>query len=140
MLLSLFACVIVPPHKCTAALPLTRWRLFLSLCCVVQVSVDLAVKPPQEGDPSYSLFQQERDAILGSLKRKAVTLVDAFQSMEGFSCNSPQGALYAFPRIVLPEKLVAEAEAKGVVGCFSISLSLSFLCLLLLSFPWSIAE
>ena len=88
----------------------------LSLCSNLtgQVSVDLAVKPPQEGDPSYSLFQQERDAILGSLKRKAVTLVDAFQSMEGFSCNSPQGALYAFPRIVLPEKLVAEAEAKGV--------------------------
>jgi alanine transaminase len=41
---------------------------------------------------------QERDAVLGSLARRAATLVEGLNQLEGVSCNAAEGALYAFPR------------------------------------------
>jgi hypothetical protein len=41
---------------------------------------------------------QERDAVLGSLARRAATLVAGLNQLEGVSCNAAEGALYAFPR------------------------------------------
>ena len=41
------------------------------------------MSPPVEGDDSYPLFQKERDEILASLKRRASTLVDGLNLLEG---------------------------------------------------------
>ena len=70
-----------------------------------------AMAPPEPGEPSYDLFVAERDAILDSLKRRAKTLVAGLNALEGVTCNEAEGAMYAFPKIDLPAKLVAEAEA-----------------------------
>lgn len=34
----------------------------------------------------------------------------AFNSLEGFSCNTVQGAMYAFPQFKLPQKVIEAAK------------------------------
>ncbi|KAJ1653277.1 alanine transaminase [Dispira simplex] len=78
-----------------------------------QILVDLMVKPPQEGDSSYPLYQQETKGIHQSLKRRSHRLCEAFNSMENVTCNSAQGAMYLFPSVKLPTKAITAAEAAG---------------------------
>ncbi|CAD0229353.1 unnamed protein product [Spodoptera littoralis] len=78
-----------------------------------QIVVDCVAKTPACGEPSYELWNQEKCAILESLKERSVMIVKAFNSMKGFKCNMVQGAMYAFPRIELPEKAIAAAKAEG---------------------------
>jgi len=69
--------------------------------------------PPQPGDASYALYARERDGILSSLRRRAERLNAACRALEGASCESAEGALYAFPRIRLPARAIAAAAAAG---------------------------
>nr|BBA45754.1 alanine aminotransferase [Pachyrhynchus infernalis] len=69
--------------------------------------------PPQKGEPSYKSFMKEKNDVLNSLKLRAKMVADTFNSMEGFSCNIVQGAMYAFPRITLPEKAIEAAKKEG---------------------------
>ena len=69
---------------------------------------------PEAGDESYALYKKERDDILASLKRRAATLVDGLNALEGVTCNPAQGAMYAFPKITLPSKHVEEAATSGM--------------------------
>lgn len=87
----------------------------ISLCAnsTGQVLMGLQSAPPQPGDASYALYVSERDAILASLQRRAVKLVESFRRLEGVTCEAPEGALYAFPNIRLPPKAVAAAAAAG---------------------------
>ena len=71
------------------------------------------VNPPSPGDDSFGKFEEERDNILASLRRRAEILVGSLNELEGISCNESEGALYAFPRITLPEKAVQAATAAG---------------------------
>lgn len=43
------------------------------------------------------------------------TLEDAFNSLEGITCNKAEGAMYLFPRIQLPQKAIKAAEAEKTV-------------------------
>lgn len=54
--------------------------------------------PPEPGDPSYPTYAAERESVLGSLARRAQTLVAGLNKLEGVTCNDAEGALYAFPR------------------------------------------
>ncbi|KAF8060624.1 ALAAT2 [Scenedesmus sp. PABB004] len=87
----------------------------INLCPNVsgQICCTLMMTPPGEGDPSYDTYVAERDAVLGSLARRAATLVAGLNRLEGVSCNAAEGALYAFPRITLPAGAVAAAAAAG---------------------------
>ncbi|EAT38208.1 AAEL009875-PB [Aedes aegypti] len=78
-----------------------------------QACMDVMVNPPKPGEPSYELFIKEKNAVLTSLKERAKLVADAFNSFEGFSCNPVQGAMYAFPRIQLPEKAIQAARKAG---------------------------
>ncbi|KAI3727386.1 hypothetical protein L1987_67200 [Smallanthus sonchifolius] len=62
------------------------------------------------GDESYDAYLSERDGILKSLARRAKTLEDAFNCLEGITCNKAEGAMYLFPRIILPNKAIKAAE------------------------------
>ena len=96
--------------------------------------MDVVVNPPQPGEPSYESFTAQKSAILASLAEKAKLVADTFNSMEGFSCNTVQGdsiasnngislltilmftfagAMYAFPRLHLPNKAIAKAKEVG---------------------------
>jgi len=78
-----------------------------------QIAVGLMVRPPKAGEASHEVFATERGNIMASLKRRATKLVDGLNQMEGVSCNQPQGSMYAFPSITLPDKAVAAAEKAG---------------------------
>ncbi|VEN59555.1 unnamed protein product [Callosobruchus maculatus] len=85
------------------------------LCPTVlgQACLDIVMNPPKKGEPSYELFQKEKNEVLESLKLRAKMVADTFNSMEGFSCNTVQGAMYAFPQMKLPPKAIEAAKKAG---------------------------
>ncbi|BFU21292.1 alanine aminotransferase, putative [Entamoeba histolytica HM-1:IMSS-B] len=106
----MFACTNIPEFA-----RLMMYKIISTTLCsnvVGQVVMSIICNLPKEGDPSYPLFKQERDEILGSLKRKAEYLCDIFNKCEGMSCNRAAGAMYLFPRITLPEKFIKECHER----------------------------
>ena len=55
-----------------------------------QIGVDVLVAPPKEGDASFELWTQERSAIADTLKGRSEILLDAFNELEGVSCNAAE--------------------------------------------------
>ena len=43
--------------------------------------------------------QQEREAELASLRRRAHMVTDGFNSLEDVTCNFTEGAMYSFPQV-----------------------------------------
>ncbi|KAJ1700490.1 hypothetical protein LUZ63_000269 [Rhynchospora breviuscula] len=80
-----------------------------------QILASLIMNPPKPGEESHKLFFSEKEAILSSLGRRAKALEDAFNSMEGVSCQKAEGAMYLFPRIKLPNKAIDAADKAGMV-------------------------
>lgn len=78
-----------------------------------QACIDVVVNPPKKGEPSYDLFMKEKNGVLQSLKERAEMVANTFNSIEGFSCNPVQGAMYAFPQIKLPQKAIDAAKKAG---------------------------
>lgn len=85
------------------------------LCPTVlgQAVMDCVVAPPKEGEPSYPLWKKERESVLKALNERAKMVANTFNSIPGISCNTVQGAMYAFPQIKLPPKAIEAAKAKG---------------------------
>lgn len=87
----------------------------ITLCPPVigQCLVELMVNPPTPGEPSYKVYQKEYDAIFIALHTRALALHKAFITMEGVSCQPPQGSMYLFPEIKLGPKAVQAAAKAG---------------------------
>jgi len=87
----------------------------IQLCPPVigQCMLEMAVNPPKEGEPSYDLYKSEYDTIFKGLLDRAQALYKAFSQMEGVSCQSPQGSMYLFPTISVPEKACTAAKEAG---------------------------
>ncbi|KAK4540909.1 hypothetical protein RGQ29_031810 [Quercus rubra] len=85
----------------------------VNLCSNIsgQILASLVMSPPKVGDESYDSYCGEKEGILSSLARRAKTLEDALNNLEGVSCNKAEGAMYLFPRIELPLKAIKAAEA-----------------------------
>jgi len=85
------------------------------LCPTVigQACMDTVVNPPRPGEPSYSLWDQERQETLDSLARRAKLVADTLNSIQGITCNTVQGAMYAFPQVHLPAGAIAAAAEAG---------------------------
>ncbi len=64
----------------------------ISLCSPVigQCLVELMVNPPEPGQTSYELYQQEWDGIFSVLQKRATALYEAFKEMEGVEWDDPQ--------------------------------------------------
>ncbi len=77
----------------------------VALCAnsVGQLVTWIMVRPPRPGDPSFPLFDRERREVLASLKRRAAMLERGLNGIPGIQCNALTGAMYAFPRITLPQ-------------------------------------
>ncbi|KAJ4460333.1 alanine transaminase [Paratrimastix pyriformis] len=86
--------------------------LFLCPNLVGQVMVDLMVKPPR-GTPSAEHYEQEKRAILDSLQRRARKLSQCLNRLQGVSCQVVEGAMYAFPKITIPQRACEEAKRRG---------------------------
>jgi len=78
-----------------------------------QVALGLMVNQPKPGDFSHKQIVAEKAELLESLKRRARMITDAFNSMDGISCQETEGALYSFPKITLPPAAIAAAKAMG---------------------------
>lgn len=55
-----------------------------------QIGVDILVCPPKEGEESYLLWKEEKEAIAATLKLRSERILVAFQKLEGVTCNSAQ--------------------------------------------------
>lgn len=71
----------------------------LSPNTVGQVALSCLINPPKPGDESFERDAAEKASELASLKRRAQLVTDAFNKMEGVTCNFTEGAMYAFPRV-----------------------------------------
>jgi glutamate--glyoxylate aminotransferase len=71
------------------------------------------VNPPKPGSPSYEQHNQQREAELASLRRRARMVTDGFNSLEDVTCNFTEGAMYSFPQLKLPAKAIEAAKAAG---------------------------
>ncbi|KAG0704768.1 Alanine aminotransferase 2-like [Chionoecetes opilio] len=60
--------------------------------------MECVVNPPRKGEASYEQFVSEKTAVLSSLAQRAKMVVETFNSVPGMSCNTVQGAMYAFPQ------------------------------------------
>ena len=89
-----------------------------------QIAMDCVVNPPKQNDPSYDTYMEEKNRVLDSLKYRAKLIAETFNSIPGIKSNQVAGAMYAFPRILLPEKAIKEAEAKGQKPDFFYSMNL----------------
>jgi len=85
------------------------------LCPTVigQTVMDVIVNPPVPGEPSYDLFMSQKKAVLESLSQRATMVAETFNSIPKMKCNIVQGAMYAFPQIMLPEKAIEKAKSLG---------------------------
>ena len=61
--------------------------------------MDVVVNPPKEGEPSYESFIAQKTSILAALAERAKLVADTFNSIDGFTCQTVQGAMYAFPQV-----------------------------------------
>jgi len=91
----------------------------VSLCSntVGQIMVDLLVNPPTEeenGKEVFEKYNQERDDILSSLKRKAKMVTKMMNSMKNVECQEVEGALYCFPKIKFSERAIQEAKQRNL--------------------------
>lgn len=78
-----------------------------------QVAVGLMVNPPRPGDFSHEQYKREKDNLIESLKRRARLMTDAFNALEGVTCQETEGAMYSFPKISIPPAAIEAAKAKG---------------------------
>lgn len=87
----------------------------ISLCPPVigQCIVEMMVNPPKPGEPSHDLYRREYDGIFDGLQQRATALFDAFKQMDGVECQQPQGSMYLYPTIKLPEKAIKAAKDDG---------------------------
>jgi len=53
---------------------------------------------------------QEKSDVLGELALKACMTTETLNTIDGVRCNEVMGAMYAFPRIFLPDRAIAEAK------------------------------
>merc|ERR1712032_20595 len=87
-----------------------------SLCSNIpgQVMTSLMVNGPKPTDVSYENHEKEKLVIFESLKRRSKIACDGFNSIDGIKCQKPQGAMYCFPKVLLPDGAFSAAIAQGI--------------------------
>lgn len=80
---------------------------------VGQLMTSLMVRPPQPDEESYKLFEEENRQIFEGLKERSLKLVEGLNSIPGISCVPAEGAMYAFPKVDVPEKAIEKAKELG---------------------------
>jgi len=78
-----------------------------------QLVVSMMTRPPKEGEPSFGLYQLEKNTILNQLKERSLMLTKELNNIPGITCERPQGAMYIFPSVQLPPRFIEEAEKQG---------------------------
>ncbi|XP_047445085.1 alanine aminotransferase 2-like [Mugil cephalus] len=93
------------------------YKLFSKDSCAPalgQIALDLMTNPPQPGDPSYPLYDQETNQIRTALLENVKRACEVVNSLPGFSCQPVEGGVFAFPRVFLPPKVIQRAKEVGM--------------------------
>lgn len=87
----------------------------VNLCpnTIGQCMVSLLVNQPKSGEASFDSHKTELTNELASLRRRAAMVTKSFNEMTNISCNPTEGAMYAFPRLHLPQKALDAAKEAG---------------------------
>jgi alanine transaminase len=90
-------------------------QVSVTLCAPAsgQIGVDSMVRPPKPGSPSYALWKQETDAIHSALASRTRIMAERLNALPGVSCVESPGALYLFPSLQLPNKVIESAKKVG---------------------------
>ncbi|XP_039755657.1 alanine aminotransferase 1-like [Pararge aegeria] len=79
-----------------------------------QCALHCVMKPPAPGEASHASFRLEAQAARRRLAARALSAHRAFNSIPGLSCNAIDGAMFAFPRIEIPERAQVVAAEAGL--------------------------
>ena len=74
--------------------------------------MDMVVNHPMPGEESHDSWLAEREAVLSSLASRARLVASVLNTIPGISCNTVQGAMYAFPQIKIPQKVGSSASVR----------------------------
>mmetsp|Transcript_10285 Transcript_10285/g.8836 ORF Transcript_10285/g.8836 Transcript_10285/m.8836 type:complete len:378 (+) Transcript_10285:361-1494(+) len=91
--------------------------MFLCSNTTGQILTDLMVNPPNRQDNDaevVDLYEKEYSSNFNSLIYRAELTTQALRKMKNITCNEVEGAMYAFPRIHLPDRAIAEAKQKNM--------------------------
>lgn len=91
-------------------------QLLLISSSHLQTVMDCVVAPPKQGDPSFELWHKEKESVLQSLNERAKMVADTFNSIPGMSCNTVQGAMYAFPQVKFSPSLTCLTDSFRVAS------------------------
>jgi aspartate/methionine/tyrosine aminotransferase len=88
----------------------------ISLCSNVigQIITGLVASPPKFNEPSYDEYILQKNIILDSFKKKSENLTNELNNLPNITCNPALGAMYAFPKIDLPEIFIRECIEKSL--------------------------
>merc|ERR1712071_357564 len=80
----------------TGVMAMLQKSISAKLCPTVigQACMDLVVNPPRPGEPSYESWLAQKNGTLASLAKRAKMVAQTLNSIEGFTCNIVQGAMY----------------------------------------------
>jgi len=88
----------------------------MNLCSntVGQAMTASIINPPTDQEVSFPLYQEEKQKIFCSLKKKAQIVFEGLNAIPGVRCMPVEGAMYAFPEVKLPRKFVEHCKSESV--------------------------
>ncbi|XP_034744079.1 alanine aminotransferase 2-like [Etheostoma cragini] len=92
------------------------YKLFSTNACAPvlgQFALDLMMKPPQPGDPSYPIYSVETQHIRTTMVHNVKRVLEVVNNLPGFCCQPLKG-VFAFPRLHLPPKAIQKAKEMGM--------------------------
>lgn len=78
-----------------------------------QIGVDLMVRPPREGEPSYDLWKKETTSIFDTLQSRSELIAKRLGQLPGMKVEPAKGAMYVFPRMHLSKSASDAAKKAG---------------------------
>ncbi|KAM0848784.1 hypothetical protein ACQ4PT_054158 [Festuca glaucescens] len=92
-------------------------RCLPTCCLLAQVGPSSSSAEAGENEageaPLTGDLEPRRRGDGGGAPLPASALEEAFNSLEGITCNKAEGAMYLFPRLHLPQKAIGAAQAAG---------------------------
>ncbi|XP_028660329.2 alanine aminotransferase 2-like isoform X1 [Erpetoichthys calabaricus] len=76
-----------------------------------QIVLDILMKPPQPGEPSYEIFNKEKTFIMNTLARNSKLAVQTINALPGLRCNPIQASMFCYTRLELPSKALEQCKA-----------------------------
>nr|XP_043899185.1 alanine aminotransferase 2-like isoform X2 [Solea senegalensis]XP_043899186.1 alanine aminotransferase 2-like isoform X2 [Solea senegalensis]XP_043899187.1 alanine aminotransferase 2-like isoform X2 [Solea senegalensis]XP_043899188.1 alanine aminotransferase 2-like isoform X2 [Solea senegalensis]XP_043899189.1 alanine aminotransferase 2-like isoform X2 [Solea senegalensis] len=79
-----------------------------------QLALDLMVRPPKPGEPSYDTYTQEILLTKATLSQNAQRAWQVLNDLPGMSCQPAMGGIYLYPRLHLPPEIIEQAKVLQV--------------------------